>query len=466
MELLAVVLILALLLLIAIPFIMRLIESSRRNLFVSEVKKIYNVAKETWVYDSSDDTIERIYSKCSKEECPHQLDLIIRDNMEYFVKLSDSGKVIELYASDGIYQFGYKGKNLRSKEIKDPQVIAGLDEDDIIVITCGDANTAGDTSNVPIPPRSIRLMSQYVRNKDDNYLRTNIKRKDIETVIFTNNISGHTPNGVDCFDVSEASNKSVIAWVTDVDSDGFYEVTIGCDKGVFATYGQMAFAEMINLEEIKGMKHYHTNTTDLFNEMFRNCKKLKSIDLRYMDTTYASTMGSMFKGCTSLTSLDLSRFTTDRVTQMQYMFDDCTNLKSIKFGSGFVTSKVNNMRDMFAGCKNLESVDLSMFDTKNVTSMQNMFYNCRKLETIDLSSFSFGKITSIYRTFYNCTNLKTIYANDTFPTNISNYHLGETFYNCKKLVGGSGTTFKSSRASGVYARIDEGTTKPGYFTKK
>lgn len=40
------------------------------------------------------------------------------------------------------------------------------------------------------------------------------------------------------------------------------------------------------------------------------------------------------------------------------------------------------------------------------------------------------------------------------------------FYGCTSLVGGAGTTYDSSHYNGVYARIDGGTSAPGYFTAK
>ena len=40
------------------------------------------------------------------------------------------------------------------------------------------------------------------------------------------------------------------------------------------------------------------------------------------------------------------------------------------------------------------------------------------------------------------------------------------FSGCTNLVGGQGTTLKSNHANAEYARIDGGSTKPGYLTKK
>ena len=40
------------------------------------------------------------------------------------------------------------------------------------------------------------------------------------------------------------------------------------------------------------------------------------------------------------------------------------------------------------------------------------------------------------------------------------------FKNCTSLVGGQGTVYNSSKINKTYARIDGGTSSPGYFTGK
>ena len=40
------------------------------------------------------------------------------------------------------------------------------------------------------------------------------------------------------------------------------------------------------------------------------------------------------------------------------------------------------------------------------------------------------------------------------------------FNNSKKLVGGNGTVYSHSYTDKTYARIDGGTSSPGYFTLK
>ncbi len=67
--------------------------------------------------------------------------------------------------------------------------------------------------------------------------------------------------------------------------------------------------------------------------------------------------------------------------------------------------------------------------------------------------------------FFNAVNLKTIYVSDKFNIDkVTNSKF--MFSNCANLVGGSGTKYNSSYVDKTYARIDGGTSNPGYFTAK
>ena len=67
--------------------------------------------------------------------------------------------------------------------------------------------------------------------------------------------------------------------------------------------------------------------------------------------------------------------------------------------------------------------------------------------------------------FYYSYKLTTIYVSDKFNTN--NVTNSSNMFNyATKLVGGSGTKYDSTKTDKTYARIDGGTSNPGYFTAK
>ncbi|MBQ5451327.1 MAG: BspA family leucine-rich repeat surface protein, partial [Treponema sp.] len=145
-------------------------------------------------------------------------------------------------------------------------------------------------------------------------------------------------------------------------------------------------------------------------------------------------------------ALDLSSFDTRNVTNMQRMFGSCLNLTSVKLSS-FNTEKVRDMSYMFICCLKLPSLDLSSFDTRNVTNMELMFEMDYDLDP-------------------QKSALATIYASDKFVT--KNLPAGKKIFNkCQKLKGGKGTSYSDSASNDAsYARIDGGTSAPGYFTAK
>ena len=166
--------------------------------------------------------------------------------------------------------------------------------------------------------------------------------------------------------------------------------------------------------------------------MFLN-SQAKALDLSNFDTSKVNNMLGMFWS-SQATTLDISNFDTSNVTSMGSMF--WKSQATILDVSGFNTSKVTNMYNMFASSKAV-TLDLSSFDTSNVTNMGYMFNNANNLKTIYVSSkFNIDTVTSSTNMFYGCTS----------------------------LVGGSGTKYNSNYIDKTYARIDGGTSNPGYFT--
>lgn len=133
------------------------------------------------------------------------------------------------------------------------------------------------------------------------------------------------------------------------------------------------------------------------------------------------------------------------------------------------TREMTNMEKMFYEC-GMESaylnLDLRTFDTQKVTTMKDMFYECKHLETVDLSSFDTQHVTDMRRMFSSCNNLTTIYVGNQWTTVSLSPAQQQMFGNNHQLVGGAGTTYDGSHVESDYARIDQGTSAPGYLTYK
>ena len=88
-----------------------------------------------------------------------------------------------------------------------------------------------------------------------------------------------------------------------------------------------------------------------------------------------------------------------------------------------------------------------------------------KFKYIDISDWDVSNVTNMGVMFYNNKNLVTIYASNKFITdNVTSST--DMFYGASNLIGGNGTKYNKSNVNKTYARIDGGTSSPGYFTKK
>ena len=84
---------------------------------------------------------------------------------------------------------------------------------------------------------------------------------------------------------------------------------------------------------------------------------------------------------------------------------------------------------------------------------------------LNLSSFDTSNVTDMSYMFYWCPNLTTVYVGNKFITDKVSSSTN-IFTNSTKLVGGAGTVYNRSYVDKTYARVDGGTSSPGYFTLK
>ena len=205
------------------------------------------------------------------------------------------------------------------------------------------------------------------------------------------------------------------------------------------------------------LSNFNTSNVTNMEGMF-NKSEATALDLSNFNTSNVTNMRWMFSN-SQATTLDLSNFNTSNVTNMEEMFykSQATTIDV----SSFNTSNVTNMKYMF-GNTQTTTIDVSKFNTSKVTNMYAMFYKSQ-ITTLDVSSFDTSNVTDMSFMFNNSIKLKTIYASNKFKTDLVTSS-SNMFYNSTLLVGGLGTTYNSSYVDKTYARIDGGTSSPGYFT--
>ena len=205
---------------------------------------------------------------------------------------------------------------------------------------------------------------------------------------------------------------------------------------------------------------FNTSNVTNMSSMFRS-SQATTLDVSSFNTSNVTNMSEMFNS-SAASSLDLSSFNTSNVTNMRYMFhrSQTTTLDL----SSFNTSNVTNMSSMFQNSKAISIIGLDKFNTANVTDMRYMFHRSQAT-TLDLSSFNTSNVSNMSSMFAYSGKLKTIYASNNFITNNVTSST-EMFQGVTNLVGGNGTKYNSSHVDETYARIDGGTSSPGYFTRK
>ena len=116
-ELLAVIAILAILVIIALPNVLELFETARKNSFRNEVNEVYKAAKQRYVIDSmsipangsrlySDDTTATQYNSINIQGGGKEF--------HYCVIVDGQGNIVELKVSNGTYY--YTGTNVASND--------------------------------------------------------------------------------------------------------------------------------------------------------------------------------------------------------------------------------------------------------------------------------------------------------------------------------------------------------------
>ena len=182
--------------------------------------------------------------------------------------------------------------------------------------------------------------------------------------------------------------------------------------------------------------------------MFYNCSKLVTADVKELDTGNVTSMSSMFDCCSNLTNLEIGGWNTGNVTAMSYMFSNCRKLANLDI-DGWNTGDVTRMNSMFWNCSKLTSLDIGSWNTSNVNDMNTMFWNCSKLTSLDIGSWNTGNVTDMSYMFNGCSSLTSLEIGGWNTGNVKD--MSDMFYNCSNLTSleiggwntGNVTTMKS-----------------------
>ena len=207
------------------------------------------------------------------------------------------------------------------------------------------------------------------------------------------------------------------------------------------------FSGFKNLTTIEKIENLHTENVTSMNSMFGACKKLKELDLSWIDTKSVIDMSYMFGSCNSIKCLDLSNFNTSSVTNMAAMFAwTVGNFESIDV-SEFDTSNVTSMSEMFRGCKGLKELDVSNFNTSKVTNMGSMFCDCNSLSYLDVSRWNTENVTNMGCLFFGCKNVKKIDVSNFNTDKVTD--MNSMFGGCESISSLDVSKFNTSKVTSM-----------------
>ena len=233
-ELLVVIAVLAILVLLVVPNAIKLYNNAKQRSFVNELKTIYKTAEAQYTKDSIRGGYEQIYARNNSSNCQNTLKLTGRTELEYYIEFNGQGKVIKYFAQDGTYHFTYEGEELKINEIESVEQISKITNGRFIRMSC---TSASIQKPEPASPDSY-LMEGNRYSATGFYLRTNIKKGEIERITFVDSLGLHSTSDDNTWDVSAGRNGDVLAWATDNDNNGLYELTIGANGDVYVTSGR------------------------------------------------------------------------------------------------------------------------------------------------------------------------------------------------------------------------------------
>ena len=441
-ELLAVIIILGILLLIAIPSVTKYIEDSRKESYVTTIKEIIKAS--TTLVNSGDievyDTNTTYYIPASA------IDLESGDAQSPYGKLTDA-YVVVTYDGDN-YDYYYVGKDEENIGIEKVISDENLNKNEIKT-NIGDINT--DTSIwgkdyvvvfgddlTPSEPKlaSIKTKGNGTNNKKEcpQHYTSRIywalqdndgDGKNEKLVISDKSVSGSLSgnflgseenmgfSGIPWINVSGSSNPNHRSYYVDtIVVEG--NVVPKSIAGWFFDIGQGVSSLSADLDGLNVCKVI--DMRDAFSYMGKNATTWDIGDLSVGDTSNVKDMTDMFSGSGPNARVwyvgDLSNWDTSNVTSMQGMFHYAAS-DSSSWNVGDIgkwdTSKVTNMSYMFQNVASNSSSwyvgDIGKWNTSNVTRMDWMFAmsgkNISNWTVGDLSNWDTSKVTSMHSMFYS-----------------------------------------------------------------
>ncbi len=426
-ELLAVIVILAIIMLIAIPAVLNTLDAARKKAFMEYIDKVALATQNRYMEASLNNE-----SFSSNVVYDVTKDLGLSDVGDFkgysLINIGLNDLYITLY-NDNFAVYGLHYGTIDESLIKKEGVYT---DEDLSMQSLVKASGVGDYSyyengvinndNVEITKavlntgETVNLILK--RFADPSASSATEAVGGIKHIVYTQDLTTALDNKVLISDSS--SEEPVYAWY----NSSSQTVTIGCknNKVFLNPKAKRLFYNFTEVEDID-LSHFDTSDCTTMHGLFGWSANIKSLDVRHFKTSKVSSFRCMFQGLSHITSLDISNFDLSNAEDLSFFFQGCLNLTSVDT-TVFNSKIVKDVESMFNGT-DLTLIDLRNLGTSKVTNFSKMFYNCKYVTKIIVSSsFTFNSMTSDDEMFYNCkklTGFNSEHINSTYASNYLTY---------------------------------------------
>jgi prepilin-type N-terminal cleavage/methylation domain-containing protein len=388
-ELLAVILILGIIALIAIPTVNKIISEARYGAFKSGNENIMKQVEQdcqTSMMKGETLTLSYLFTEGKLNN-----EINIKGSLPYdgYIILNRNCEITDYYLTDN--------KNVHSN-----------DED--------------VREDYMLKPLSESQKSLFNTMYSDYYDK-------IISVDFINNLN-IPGNAMEIKDPSVSEKGKIKSWL--IPDGENYKLYIGSERNIYANYNSAyLFKDMISVNTID-FNNFKTSFTTNMQSMFQN-NRLKHVDVNNFDTRNVENMSYVFWQSLLLESIDLSNWDTHNVIYLDYAFDDCKKIKEIDL-SNWDTSNLKKAIGIFWGAQSLKIIKLSTWNTSNLQDIGRIFSNTVATE-IDLSNWDLSSLYSSGEFITATYNLNTLIFRSAADVNrIANSLTTKTVNNPGKII--------------------------------
>ncbi len=169
------------------------------------------------------------------------------------------------------------------------------------------------------------------------------------------------PEGaIEIKDASVSEAGKIKSWL--VQNGSNYDLYIGSEGKIYANYNSAYLFSGSSATSIT-FDNFYTDFVNNMNSLFSN-GKFASLNVANFNVSNVKNMNRIFYQCTNITSLELSNWNTGNVENMSSIFQYCNNLVSVDI-SNWDTKKAKSIHAFFYNTP-IEIIDISKWDLRNI----------------------------------------------------------------------------------------------------